>query len=95
MVAIALTDQQLDAAGWDYGAPLADVKRLAKVWETSYDWRKHEAHLNTLPNYHRQIGVEGFGELDIHYLYQPSRSADAVPLLFCELGRAALASGAY
>lgn len=29
---------QLEEAGWDYGAPLADIKRLAQHWKTSFDW---------------------------------------------------------
>lgn len=74
---------QLDDAVWDYGAPLADIKRLANYWEKSFDWRAQEQSLNELPNFHRAIKVDGFPELDIHYLHQPSSSADAVPLLFC------------
>jgi hypothetical protein len=74
---------ELDGSAWDYGAPLSEVKRLAKYWEESFDWKAQEARLNALPNYHRTIKVDGFPELDIHYLYQPSDSADAIPLLFC------------
>ncbi len=33
---------ELEQAGWDYGAPLADVKRLATYWKNEYDWRKQE-----------------------------------------------------
>lgn len=32
------TDAQLDGAAWDHGAPLADIKRLAEHWKTSFDW---------------------------------------------------------
>lgn len=73
---------ELDGAAWDYGAPLADIKRLADYWKTKFDWRLQEAKLNELPNYHQNIKVEGFGDLDIHYLHQPSESPDAIPLLF-------------
>ena len=79
---LLLITSQLDSSGWDYGAPLADVKRLAQYWETSFDWRAQEAKLNELPNYHQQIKADGFLKLDIHYLHQPSRSPDAIPLLF-------------
>lgn len=37
---------ELEEAGWDMGAPLADVKRLAKVWE-GWDWRRAEEGLNS------------------------------------------------
>lgn len=73
---------ELDGAAWDHGAPLADVKRLAEHWKTKFDWRLQEAKLNELPNFHRSVKVEGFGDLDIHYLHQPSESPDAIPLLF-------------
>ena len=74
---------ELDEAGWDYGAPLADIKRLVKYWQESYDWRKEEAKLNKLPNYHTEIHVDGFETVDIHFVYQKSEVEDAIPLLFC------------
>ena len=73
---------ELDDAGWDYGAPLADIKRLVKYWQESYDWRKQEAELNKLPNYQTKIQVDGFETLDIHFVYQKSEIEGAIPLLF-------------
>ena len=77
-----LTIDQLEGAGWDYGAPLDEIKRLAKYWETGFDWRAQEAKLNELPNFHRNIKPDGFLDLDIHYVHQKSSSSDAIPLLF-------------
>ena len=75
---------ELDDAGWDYGAPLADIKRLTEYWRDSYDWRAQEAAINsTLPQYHTDIHVDGFGTLDIHFVYQKSEVEGAIPLLFC------------
>ncbi len=68
---------------WNYGSPLKDVKRLAAYWETGYDWRKHEEQLNTLPQFVTTIAVEGFEDLEIHFVHQKSETADAIPLLFC------------
>ncbi|KAK3068990.1 hypothetical protein LTR53_013012, partial [Teratosphaeriaceae sp. CCFEE 6253] len=79
---VTLPDE-LEGASHAYGAPLAEVRRLAKYWETSYDWRSHEARLNALPNFHTPITVDGFPALDIHYLHQTSDAPDAIPLLFC------------
>ena len=74
---------ELEDAGWAYGAPLADVKRLVSRWKDGYDWRKHEALLNAeLPQFTRDIAVEGFGTLNIHYVHKKSELADAIPLLF-------------
>ncbi|KAI4092609.1 MAG: hypothetical protein L6R37_007550 [Teloschistes peruensis] len=73
---------ELNEAGWDHGAPLADIKRLTKYWLESYDWRKAEAKINELPNYKTQIEVDGFGSIDIHFVYQKSPIERAIPLLF-------------
>lgn len=62
---------------------MTEVKRLATYWQNGFDWREQEIKLNALPNFHESIKVDGFGELDIHYLYKPSESSDAIPLLFC------------
>lgn len=58
------------------------MKRLAEYWKNGFDWRVQETKLNEHPNYHQRIKVEGFDELDIHYIHQPSDSPDAIPLLF-------------
>ena len=89
--AIALLKRKLDdtrfpdeinAAEWTYGAPLADIKRLASRWKDGYDWRTHEHELNALPMFTRSIAVDGFGELSVHYVHQRSASNGAIPLLF-------------
>ncbi|KAJ7472945.1 Alpha/Beta hydrolase protein [Mycena galericulata] len=74
---------ELDDAGWAYGVPLADIKRLVTRWRDGYDWRKHEALLNAeMPQFTRDIIVEGFGTLNIHYVHKRSTLEDAIPLLF-------------
>jgi epoxide hydrolase-like protein len=67
---------------WDYGAPVKDIERLAKYWRDGFDWRKAEAELNEMPQYIAPIDVEGFGSLDIHYVYKKSDVKNAIPLLF-------------
>ncbi|SRR6266576_5850448 len=74
---------ELTDAGRDYGVPLADIQRLVTRWKGGYDWRKHEAELNEeLPQYTRDLEVNGFGLLNIHYVHQRSDVRNAVPLLF-------------
>ncbi|TFK93141.1 alpha/beta-hydrolase [Polyporus arcularius HHB13444] len=73
---------ELEGAAWNYGAPLSDIKRLVGHWQDGYDWRKSEAALNKLPMFTRDIEVEGFGTLNIHYVHQKSDVAGAIPLLF-------------
>lgn len=74
---------ELQDAGRDYGAPLADIQRLVAHWKNGYDWRKHEAALNVeLPQFTRDIDVDGHGTLNIHYVHKKSEATDAIPLLF-------------
>lgn len=68
---------------WRYGAPLSDVRRLAQYWEQGFDWRKAETEMNKLPNFRKKVKVEGFGEIDVHFVHQRSEVEGAVPLLFC------------
>lgn len=65
---LAAFPDELEAAEWDLGAPLADIRRLAKKWE-NWDWYQVQEELNEeLPQYHTGIDVDGFGTLDIHFV---------------------------
>jgi pimeloyl-ACP methyl ester carboxylesterase len=67
---------------WPYGAPLRDVKRLAEYWSNGFDWRKQEAEMNKMPQFETKIPVDGFGELNIHFVHKRSSRPDAIPLMF-------------
>jgi hypothetical protein len=83
-IELATFPDELEDAMWKYGAPLVDIKRLAEKWRTSYDWREHEREINQgLPMFTRDIEVDGFGALNIHYVHKKSDVVDAIPLLFC------------
>ena len=58
------------------GVPLATMQKLARYWETAYDWRKIEAKLNALPQFITEI--DG---LDIHFIHVRSPHDDALPLI--------------
>ncbi|KAF9468675.1 Alpha/Beta hydrolase protein [Collybia nuda] len=82
---LALTSlpSELEDAEWEYGSPLKDIQRLVNRWRDEYDWRKHEAALNNeLPQFTRDIEVEDFGKLNIHYVHKKSELESAIPLLF-------------
>lgn len=81
-LAVSTFPDELDGAGFDYGARLHDIKRLAKYWQEDFDWKKQEADLNQLPNYTTEVVVDGYGSLDIHFVFQPSFVVGAIPLLF-------------
>jgi len=67
---------------WERGTPLSEVQRLTKYWRNGFDWRKQEARLNELPNYVQRIDVDNFNPLNVHFIWQKSEVAEAVPLLF-------------
>ncbi|KAI1272010.1 microsomal epoxide hydrolase [Xylaria sp. FL0933] len=81
-LSLAKLPDELDGAGWDMGAPLADVKRLAKHWETSHDWKAAEAKLNELPHFVTEIQCDGFRPLAIHFVHIRSKVKGAIPLLW-------------
>ncbi len=58
------------------GVQLATIQKLARYWETEYDWGKAEAKLNALPQFTTQIdGV------DIHFIHVKSAHDHALPLI--------------
>ncbi|KAI0927453.1 hypothetical protein AcV5_007992 [Taiwanofungus camphoratus] len=73
---------ELDEAGWDYGAPLADIKRLLTRWKDGFEWRKTEAEINEIAQFTQDIEVDGFGKLNVHYIHERSTVKNAIPLLF-------------
>ncbi|MEV6173578.1 epoxide hydrolase family protein [Streptomyces sp. NPDC051954] len=67
---------ELPDAGWEYGASLAYVRDLAAYWRGAYDWRKHEAALNEIPQYVTEIDGAR-----VHFLHVRSPQPDALPLI--------------
>ncbi|KAJ5373319.1 Alpha/beta hydrolase fold-1 [Penicillium concentricum] len=74
---------ELEASGWEMGVPLHEIKRLITVWREQFDWRAQERKLNEqLKQVNVRVGVEGFGELNIHAVHHRSGNSKAIPLLF-------------
>ncbi|MFD7654253.1 epoxide hydrolase family protein [Actinosynnema sp. NPDC059797] len=67
---------ELPDAGFDYGYPLARVRELADHWRDAYDWRRHEAELNALPQFTTEVDGQR-----VHFLHVRSARADALPLV--------------
>jgi pimeloyl-ACP methyl ester carboxylesterase len=67
---------ELPDAGWSYGVPLARVRELAEYWRTGYDWRRHEARLNSFPQFTTVIDGQ-----TIHFLHVRSPEPSALPLI--------------
>jgi pimeloyl-ACP methyl ester carboxylesterase len=58
------------------GVQLATMQKLARYWQTDYDWRKVEARLNALPQF-----VTNIDGLDIHFIHVRSKHPNALPLI--------------
>ncbi|KAI9838492.1 MAG: hypothetical protein M1837_002450 [Sclerophora amabilis] len=84
-LALTTWPDELEDAGWDYGAPLQDVQRLAAYWKDGFDWKRQEEKLNNeLAHFRTAVEVDSFGPLDIHFVHQQSEElqSTAIPLLF-------------
>jgi pimeloyl-ACP methyl ester carboxylesterase len=58
------------------GPQLGTLQKLARYWETEYDWRKVEARLNAYPQFITEI--DG---LNIHFIHVRSQHKNALPLI--------------
>ncbi|KAL2867939.1 epoxide hydrolase [Aspergillus lucknowensis] len=74
---------ELGSAGWDMGVPLDEIKRLTAYWRHGFNWREQEKKLNEqLKQFTLSVSVEGYDDLDIHYLHHTNKTPGAIPLLF-------------
>jgi pimeloyl-ACP methyl ester carboxylesterase len=67
---------EVDGAGWDYGASLPYMRELVEYWRTTFDWRAAERAMNAVP--HFRARVDGVG---IHLIHQRGRGPAPMPLL--------------
>ena len=67
---------ELDGAGWTYGANLDYMRELVAYWRDEYDWREQERRLNRFD--HFKTRIDG---LDIHFIHQRAANPDALPLM--------------
>ncbi len=67
---------EVEDAGWAYGVPLSYMRALVDYWRDGFDWRAHEARINTFHNY--RAHVDGFG---IHFIHERGKGPAPMPLL--------------
>jgi pimeloyl-ACP methyl ester carboxylesterase len=58
------------------GPQLATMQKLARYWETEYDWRKVETRLNALPNF-----ITDIDGMNVHFIHVRSKHKNALPLI--------------
>lgn len=67
---------ELEGAGWTYGANLAYVRELVDYWRDHFDWRAQERRLNRFEQF--RTNIDG---LDVHFIHRRAADPDAFPLL--------------
>ncbi|TQV94859.1 hypothetical protein V2A60_005874 [Cordyceps javanica] len=83
-LSLATFPEEVDFSNIDkYGASRSEIKRLAEYWRNGFNWRAQEAKLNKLPQFTTRVNIDGFGDLEIHFIHQRSSRHDSIPLLFC------------
>ena len=65
-----------DDGGWQYGANLDYMKELCAYWVDEYDWRTHEARINSFAHYMTEI--DG---MDVHFIHEPGDGDAPMPLI--------------
>ncbi len=61
---------------WKVGADLAYMKTLTDYWRDKYDWRKHEAAINSFDHYKVKVS-----DVDVHYIRAEGKGPKPMPLL--------------
>jgi len=61
---------------WAYGTDMNYMREVCDYWLSTYDWRKWEAHLNSVPQFKTNI----FG-IDVHFIHVKGSGSSPQPLL--------------
>jgi microsomal epoxide hydrolase len=65
-----------DDMGWSHGTSTAYLRDLIEHWRDAYDWRSHEARLNTVPQFITPVDGER-----LYFIHQRARRPHAMALL--------------
>jgi pimeloyl-ACP methyl ester carboxylesterase len=63
-------------SGWRYGTSLGYMKELVAYWRDGYDWRGHEARLNTLRQFTAPLS-----DITLHFIHVRGVGPKPLPLL--------------
>lgn len=67
---------EVQGAGWRYGANLEYMRRLAAYWGTVFDWRAQERRINSLANFRATVD-----DVQIHFIHERGKGPNPIPLL--------------
>ena len=62
--------------GWAYGTNGSYLKELVTYWLEHYDWRTHEAAMNTFSHFKTTIE-----NIPIHFIHEPGKGPKPIPLI--------------
>lgn len=65
-----------DDGGWEYGANLDYMKRLADYWANEFNWKAQEVSINQFPQFIAEI--DG---IDIHFIHEIGSGSSPKPLV--------------
>jgi len=65
-----------------FGVTAKWMKDTKDKWLNDFDWKKHEAHINTFPHYIAPVVDDDGKEYSIHFVALFSEKTDAVPVVF-------------
>ncbi len=65
-----------DDGGWDYGTNLDYMKVFCAYWINDYDFRKHEAKINSFSHFKVKVGG-----IDLHYIHEKGSGSSPQPLI--------------
>jgi pimeloyl-ACP methyl ester carboxylesterase len=67
---------EVEGAGWNYGANLSYMKELVAYWSEAFDWRSQEEKLNQFA--HFKADVDGVG---IHFIHERGKGPHPLPII--------------
>lgn len=67
---------EVQGAGWRYGANLKYMQSLVAYWLDQFDWRPQEQRINSFANF--RADVDG---LHIHFIHERGKGPNSIPLL--------------
>ncbi|KAF2025722.1 alpha/beta-hydrolase [Setomelanomma holmii] len=73
---------QDDGSHGKFGVSRKWIIDAKKYWETEFDWRKEEAHINSFPAFKTTIKDDNGDDYSVHFTALFSNNPDAIPIAF-------------
>ena len=70
---------EVEGAGWAFGADMGYMRELVAYWRDTFDWRAQELALNRFDQFTTTID-----DLSVHFIHQRSPHPDALPIVITQ-----------